>query len=173
LHACLFVANLNFFCLHQLFPCKKYKIAGKRLATDLAHRSHYLSPVVGGVVGHVEKDVAHAVFERLAFGVGVADQIAQVNRIQYFQRGLVVLKFQRPTNVESMRLKNPIWRFPKDAGIPYLVCIENVAEQTHRLGRDQCLMLLNEVDEQGVEVVVVEEQVAQEGLHVIGFFLQK
>jgi hypothetical protein len=34
-------------------------------------------------------------------------------------------------------------------------------------------MLLNEVDDQGVEVVVVEEQVAQEGLHVIGFFLQK
>jgi hypothetical protein len=109
----------------------------------------------------------------LAFGVRVADQIAQVNCIQYFQRGLVVLKFQRPTNVESMLLKHPIWRFPKDAGIPYLVCIENVAKQSDRLGRDQCLMLLNEVDEQGAEVVVVEEQVAQEGLHVIGFFLQK
>lgn len=160
-------------CSNQLLPCKKYKIAGKRLATHLPHRSHYLSPVVGGVVGHVEKDVAHAVFKRLAFGVGVADQIAQVNRIQYFQRGLVVLKLHCPTNVESMLLKHAIWCFPKDAGIPYLVCIEDVAEQTHRLGRDQCLMLLNEVDDQGVEVVVVEEQVAQEGLHVIGFFLQK
>jgi hypothetical protein len=34
-------------------------------------------------------------------------------------------------------------------------------------------MLLNEVDEQGAEVVVVEEQVAQEGLHVIGLFFAK
>ena len=130
-----------------------------------------LSAVVGMVVGRMEEDVADEVGVRNAFGGFVRDGGVKINGLQDLQRVHVIGLINGGTLVQGMLMLDAEFLARENPGIPNLVGIEHVTEQRKTALRKIRPMNPEFLHELPVEMMVVGEDVPEEGGHRVLFML--
>lgn len=149
----------------SLFPQVEDVVRHQRRNARLAEVGNDLPPVVGGVVGRMEEDVAYGIGEGLPLGGPVGDDRLRVDRLQDIQRSCVVRFIDQCALLKGMLLLDAIFFDLQDPGIPYLVGVQHMAEQWKTPVRQVGPVHPEFFDQLLVEVMVVREDVFEEGGH--------
>jgi len=90
-----------------------------------------LSPVVGGMVDDLEKDVLDITGKGPSLGVGIFHPLLEIMGIGHdLKGGALVVVMDVPPNIMGMDLPKTILRcLPQDPLVPDVVGIQNMAEQ--------------------------------------------